>query len=130
MLLASIPQDYTVFIHLTDAAGDFVGQSDAQPRNGAYPTGLWLPGEVIHECISIVTDGTPVEIYTLRNGNGMEARICTFGGIVVSLTAPDRSGAFSETRLAVDREGIAQFNLFSARLPDLARHIAAGTPAA
>lgn len=35
-------------------------------------------------------------------------------------TAPDRSGAFSETRLAVDREGIAQFNLFSARLPDLA----------
>ncbi|MHB9101385.1 MAG: hypothetical protein ACYC2E_07730, partial [Sulfuricella sp.] len=35
-------------------------------------------------------------------------------------TAPDRSGAFSETRLAVDRGGIAQFNLFSARLPDLA----------
>lgn len=35
-------------------------------------------------------------------------------------TAPDRSGAFSEARLAVDREGIAQFNLFSARLPDLA----------
>ena len=35
-------------------------------------------------------------------------------------TTPDRSGAFSEARLAVDREGIAQFNLFSARLPDLA----------
>ncbi|HWQ94362.1 MAG TPA: hypothetical protein VN418_02540 [Gammaproteobacteria bacterium] len=35
-------------------------------------------------------------------------------------TTPDRSGAFSETRLAVDREGIAQFNLFSAHMPDLA----------
>lgn len=35
-------------------------------------------------------------------------------------SAPDRSGAFSEARLAVDREGVAQFNLFSARLPDLA----------
>ena len=27
-------------------------------------------------------DGTPVEIYTLRNGKGMEARIMTYGGIV------------------------------------------------
>lgn len=35
-------------------------------------------------------------------------------------TAPDRSGAFSEARLAVDHEGMAQANLFSARLPDLA----------
>lgn len=35
-------------------------------------------------------------------------------------TAPDRSGAFAEARLAVDRDGIAQFNLFSAYLPDLA----------
>ena len=35
-------------------------------------------------------------------------------------SAPDRSGAFSEARLAVDREGVAQFNLFSAYLPDLA----------
>jgi len=35
-------------------------------------------------------------------------------------SAPDRSGAFSEARLAVDREGVAEFNLFSAHLPDLA----------
>ncbi len=32
----------------------------------------------------------------------------------------DLSGAFSEARLAVDAEGQKQFNLFSARLPDLA----------
>jgi len=36
-------------------------------------------------------DGTPVEIYTLSDG-AFEARIATYGGIVVSLKAPDRNG--------------------------------------
>lgn len=34
-------------------------------------------------------------------------------------TAPDNSGAFVEQRLAVDANGRPQFNLFSARLPDI-----------
>jgi aldose 1-epimerase len=37
-------------------------------------------------------DGTPIEIYTLTSSSGMEARITTYGGTVVSLTAPDRGG--------------------------------------
>ena len=36
-------------------------------------------------------DGTPVEIYTLSDG-AFEARIATYGGVVVSLKAPDRNG--------------------------------------
>jgi aldose 1-epimerase len=47
-------------------------------------------------------DGTPVEIYTLRNQAGMEARICTYGGIVVSLKTPDRSGAMGDVVLGYD----------------------------
>jgi aldose 1-epimerase len=43
--------------------------------------------------------GTPVEIYTLRNTHGMEARIATFGGIVTYLTAPDRHGKFADVVL-------------------------------
>ncbi len=37
-------------------------------------------------------DGTPVDLYTLRNGNGMEARITNYGGIVTShdRTRPQR----------------------------------------
>jgi len=35
-------------------------------------------------------------------------------------TGRDRTGAFSEARLAVDADDRSQFNLFSARLPDLA----------
>jgi aldose 1-epimerase len=36
--------------------------------------------------------GEPVEIFTLANGRGLEARIATYGGIVVSLLVPDRRG--------------------------------------
>jgi aldose 1-epimerase len=47
-------------------------------------------------------DGSPVEIYALRNENGMEARIATYGGIVVSLTAPDRDGRYGDVVLGFD----------------------------
>ncbi len=33
-------------------------------------------------------DGKRVDIYTLRNVNGVEARICNYGGILVSFKAP------------------------------------------
>ncbi len=47
-------------------------------------------------------DGTAIELYTLRNRNGMEARIATYGGIVTSLTAPDRSGQYADVVLGFD----------------------------
>jgi len=47
-------------------------------------------------------DGRAVDIYTLRNRNGMEARIATYGGIIVSLTAPDRNGRFADVVLGFD----------------------------
>jgi aldose 1-epimerase len=47
-------------------------------------------------------DGTPVEIYTLRNHNGMEARVMTYGGIVVSLKVPDKNGKFGDVVLGYD----------------------------
>lgn len=47
-------------------------------------------------------EGEPVEIYTLRNDNGLEARIMTYGGIVVSLKTPDKSGQFDDVVLGYD----------------------------
>jgi aldose 1-epimerase len=49
------------------------------------------------------TDGSDVEIYSLRNDTGMEARIATYGGILVSLTVPDRDGRFTDVVLGYDR---------------------------
>ena len=44
-------------------------------------------------------DGQNVDIYTLKNANGMQARITNYGGIVVSLTTPDRGGKFADVVL-------------------------------
>src|SRR5271167_558259 len=46
-------------------------------------------------------DGTPVEIYTLSDGE-YEARIATYGGILVSMKAPDRSGKPADVVLGFD----------------------------
>jgi aldose 1-epimerase len=47
-------------------------------------------------------EGKPVEIYTLQNPNGVEARICNYGGIIVSLKAPDRQGHMDDVVLGYD----------------------------
>ena len=47
-------------------------------------------------------DGKPVEIYTLRNAMGAEARILTYGGIVQKLTMPDKNGHFADIVLGFD----------------------------
>ena len=39
--------DYTAFVHVVDAAGEIVAQSDAQPLQGRYPTSIWSRGEVV-----------------------------------------------------------------------------------
>jgi aldose 1-epimerase len=46
-------------------------------------------------------DGTPVEIFTLADG-AYEARIATYGGVVVSLKAPDRNGKVADVVLGFD----------------------------
>jgi aldose 1-epimerase len=47
-------------------------------------------------------DGKEVFLYTLRNKSGMEARITTYGGIVVSLSVPDRSHKSGDVVLGYD----------------------------
>jgi aldose 1-epimerase len=46
--------------------------------------------------------GESVDIYTLRNDKGAEARIMTYGGIVVSLKMPDKAGIFNDVVLGYD----------------------------
>jgi len=45
--LAETDLDYTVFVHVLNASGQIVAQTDAPPRGGSYPTSLWVPGEFI-----------------------------------------------------------------------------------
>jgi len=48
-------------------------------------------------------DGRQVDIYTLRNTNGMQVRITNYGAIVQSLTAPDRNGKYEDVVLGYDK---------------------------
>lgn len=41
-------------------------------------------------------DGTDVDQFILSNNNGMEVRIITYGGIITSLTAPDKNGDYKD----------------------------------
>ena len=54
------------------------------------------------EAYDKMPDGTPVDLYILTNANGMQARIITYGGAVVSLTAPDRNGQHADVVLGLD----------------------------
>jgi aldose 1-epimerase len=47
-------------------------------------------------------EGAEVDLYTLTNANGMQAGIITYGGTVVSLTAPDRTGKYADVVLGLD----------------------------
>lgn len=48
-------------------------------------------------------EGVAVELYTLRNVSGVEAKISNYGGIVVSLKVPDRNGRYGDVVLGYDR---------------------------
>src|SRR5580700_4330772 len=78
-------------------------------------------------------DGAPVEIFTLSDG-AYEARIATYGGIVVSLKVPDRNGKPADVVLGFDNlDGyVANFNgpsdaFFGAIIGRYANRIAHGS---
>jgi aldose 1-epimerase len=41
-------------------------------------------------------DGRAITLYTLTNSHGMEVRAMNYGGIIVSIRVPDRSGQFAD----------------------------------
>jgi aldose 1-epimerase len=47
-------------------------------------------------------DGTPVDVFTFTNANGLEVRAITYGGIIVSIRTPDRTGRLDDIVLGFD----------------------------
>ena len=54
------------------------------------------------EAYGTTTDGKAVDLYTLANPAGMTVRIMTYGGVIVSFTAPDRTGHYADVVLGLD----------------------------
>jgi aldose 1-epimerase len=62
-------------------------------------------GSITKAAFGKTTDTQPkdVDIYTLTNANGAVARITNYGGIVVSLTMPDKNGKMADVVLGYDK---------------------------
>jgi aldose 1-epimerase len=59
---------------------------------------------VAKESFGHAPDGTPVDLYSLADGK-VEARIITYGGILVSLRTPDRNGKLDDIVLGCNSVG-------------------------
>jgi aldose 1-epimerase len=47
-------------------------------------------------------NGAPIEVFTLTNSHGVELQAITYGGIIMSLKVPDRSGRVADVVLGFD----------------------------
>ncbi|MCC7358578.1 MAG: hypothetical protein IT317_03825 [Anaerolineales bacterium] len=67
--LAAPGHDYKFFVHLFNPADGFVlDQVDAMPRANAYPTALWVAGEVVTDTVRFDLSGLPPGRYGLAVG--------------------------------------------------------------
>ncbi|HPT99356.1 MAG TPA: aldose epimerase family protein [Armatimonadota bacterium] len=71
-------------------------------ENATSGAGHAEPARVTSEPFGKTPEGTQVELFTLRSRNGCEARITNYGGIVVSLHVPDRSGELADVVLGYE----------------------------
>ncbi|MBC8077983.1 MAG: galactose mutarotase, partial [Chloroflexales bacterium] len=74
-------------------------------------------------------DGTAIDLYTLSNAYGLAANIMTYGGIVVSLHVPDRTGAIGDIVLGFDQlePYLAEHPYFGSLIGRYGNRIANGT---
>ncbi|MEZ4519169.1 MAG: hypothetical protein R3C44_20895 [Chloroflexota bacterium] len=67
--LAPMTEDYTVFVQVLDAQDRIVGQVDAWPVQGTFPTSQWTPGQTVRDPYAIqLSDDLPAGEYKLNIG--------------------------------------------------------------
>ena len=65
----AISEDYVIFVHLLDAAGNLVASHDGRPDGGRFPTPSWQPDLAITDThILPLPADLPPGTYTLRAG--------------------------------------------------------------
>jgi hypothetical protein len=65
----AIPDNFHVFVHLLDANGNRVAQSDGQPALWTRPTSSWAPGELVEDRHALLLPTElPQDNYTLVAG--------------------------------------------------------------
>src|SRR5438046_1227187 len=71
-------------------------------------------GSTTRKSFGKTPDGQPVDLFVLTNKNGAEVSITNYGGAVVSLKVPDRSGKLADVVLGYDGiDGYGNYISFS-----------------
>ena len=82
-------------------------QPAAPADSGTPPAAPAAPAagkaSVVKSSFGTLADGTAVDLYTLTNAHGLEMRVMTYGGIIVSLKVPDKAGALGDVVLGYNR---------------------------
>ena len=86
----------TVFV--TAIALAFLGAAVVKPYPGAK-----ADSKMQKQGFGKTQDGTPVDLYVLSNKQGAEASITNYGGTLVALKVPDRSGKPGDVVLGYDK---------------------------
>lgn len=82
-----VTTDYTFYVHVFGRSGERIGGVDTYPGAGAYPTSLWVPGDVIRDTWRI-----PVSGEAMAPTQGI-VRVGAYNGETrESLTGYDRHG--------------------------------------
>jgi len=67
--LGKIDAYYSVYVKLLDIGGNVIAGWDGQPRDGAAPTLLWVPGERVEDRVILdIPAGTPPGEYSVEVG--------------------------------------------------------------
>jgi len=61
-----------------------------------------MKSSVQRSSFGVAPDGTPVELFTLTNANGVAAKIASYGTIITELHVPDRAGKMGDVVLGFD----------------------------
>lgn len=64
-----------------------------------------MASNVTKQAFGQTADGQAVDLYTLKNANGVEASIMNYGATLVSLKAPDKAGTVADVVLGFDSLG-------------------------
>ncbi len=93
--LASMADDYTVFVQVLDVQDRLVGQVDSWPVQGTFPTSQWTPGEMVRDpyLVQLSNDLLPGD-YKLNVGLYLL-------GTLQRLSVVDASGAAVNDKLEV-----------------------------
>src|SRR5690349_11433780 len=68
----------------------------------AHPPATTAKRGITSQVFGKTPEGAEVNVYTLTNAHGVEARIINYGAIVVSLKVPDRQGQLADVVLGFD----------------------------